>query len=128
MYAFRYRETQSGPWWNGVLDVPNSQSAMYPVLHVVVYRSKALNSIGYNPNGYHNDDDGSDMEAGHAGGKTQKRLTVTETHANENQCIPAIIMELQDQFNGYDPNLGYNGSYDFHEGDIPNSCTIINYQ
>lgn len=45
MYSFRNGETQSGHWQNGVLDVPSSQSAMYPVSPVAVYHSKVLNAI-----------------------------------------------------------------------------------
>ncbi|XP_071720249.1 uncharacterized protein [Rutidosis leptorrhynchoides] len=45
MYTFRNGETQSGHWQNGVLDVPSSQSAMYPVSPVAVYHSKVLNAI-----------------------------------------------------------------------------------
>ncbi|CAH1452941.1 unnamed protein product [Lactuca virosa] len=37
MYTFRNGETQSGHWQNGVLDVPSSQSATYPVSPVAVY-------------------------------------------------------------------------------------------
>ncbi|XP_023772766.1 uncharacterized protein LOC111921417 [Lactuca sativa] len=45
MYTFRNGETQSGHWQNGVLDVPSSQSATYPVSPVAVYHSKVLNAI-----------------------------------------------------------------------------------
>ncbi|GKB57119.1 vacuolar-sorting receptor 6-like protein [Tanacetum coccineum] len=45
MYTFRNGETQSGHRQNGVLDVPSSQSAMYPVPPVAVYHSKVLNVI-----------------------------------------------------------------------------------
>ncbi|GJZ08153.1 hypothetical protein Tco_0542436, partial [Tanacetum coccineum] len=45
MYTFRNGETQSGHRQNGVLDVPSSQSAIYPVPPVVVYHSKVFNVI-----------------------------------------------------------------------------------
>ncbi|KAJ0518537.1 putative 1-phosphatidylinositol-4-phosphate 5-kinase [Helianthus annuus] len=45
MYTFKNGETQSGHWQNGELDIPSSQSAMYPVSPVAVYHSKVLNAI-----------------------------------------------------------------------------------
>ncbi|KAI3676793.1 hypothetical protein L1987_86406 [Smallanthus sonchifolius] len=45
MYTFRNGETQSGHWQNGALDVPSSQSAMYPISPVAVYHSKVLNAV-----------------------------------------------------------------------------------
>jgi len=45
MYAFRNGETQSGHWQNGVIDIPSSQSATYPVSPVAVNHSRVLNAV-----------------------------------------------------------------------------------
>ncbi|KAL1339154.1 hypothetical protein AAHE18_U013400 [Arachis hypogaea] len=45
MYTFRNGETQSGHWQNGVLDVPSTQNAMYPVSPVGVNHSRILNVV-----------------------------------------------------------------------------------
>uniref|UniRef100_A0A2P2NKQ0 Phosphatidylinositol-4-phosphate 5-kinase 2 n=1 Tax=Rhizophora mucronata TaxID=61149 RepID=A0A2P2NKQ0_RHIMU len=45
MYTFRNGETQSGHWQNGILDVPSTQNATYPVSPVAVYHSKVLNAV-----------------------------------------------------------------------------------
>ncbi|KAL3529572.1 hypothetical protein ACH5RR_008894 [Cinchona calisaya] len=45
MYTFRNGETQSGHWQNGILDVPSTQNASYPVAPVAVYHSKVLNAV-----------------------------------------------------------------------------------
>ncbi|XP_057979697.1 uncharacterized protein LOC131165707 [Malania oleifera] len=45
MYTFRNGETQSGHWQNGILDVPSTQNASYPVSPVAVYHSKVLNAV-----------------------------------------------------------------------------------
>ncbi|XP_076886669.1 uncharacterized protein LOC143536605 [Bidens hawaiensis] len=45
MYTFKSGEAQSGHWQNGVLDVPSSQTTMYPVSPVAVYHSKVLNAV-----------------------------------------------------------------------------------
>lgn len=39
------RETQSGHWQNGVLDIPSTQNNSYPVSPVAVYHSKVLNAV-----------------------------------------------------------------------------------
>ncbi|KAG5009663.1 hypothetical protein JHK87_018178 [Glycine soja] len=45
MYTFRNGETQSGHWQNGVLDIPSTQSATYPVSPVGVNHSRVLNAV-----------------------------------------------------------------------------------
>ncbi|BFG21442.1 hypothetical protein CerSpe_077160 [Prunus speciosa] len=45
MYTFRTGETQAGHWQNGVLDVPSTQNATYPVSPVAVNHSKVLNAV-----------------------------------------------------------------------------------
>ncbi|TKY68874.1 Phosphatidylinositol 4-phosphate 5-kinase 8 [Spatholobus suberectus] len=45
MYTFRTGETQSGHWQNGVLDIPSTQSATYPVSPVGVNHSRVLNVV-----------------------------------------------------------------------------------
>ncbi|KAM7472008.1 hypothetical protein LguiA_010191 [Lonicera macranthoides] len=45
MYTFRNGETQSGQWQNGILEVPSTQNATYPVSPVAVYHSKVLNAV-----------------------------------------------------------------------------------
>ncbi|KAG8391472.1 hypothetical protein BUALT_Bualt01G0191300 [Buddleja alternifolia] len=45
MYTFRNGETQSGHWQNGILDVPSTQSTVYPVSPVAVNHSKVLNVV-----------------------------------------------------------------------------------
>ncbi|KAL3613652.1 hypothetical protein CASFOL_041726 [Castilleja foliolosa] len=45
MYTFRNGETQSGHWQNGILDVPSTQSTVFPVSPVAVNHSKVLNSV-----------------------------------------------------------------------------------
>lgn len=45
MYTFRNGETQAGHWQNGVLDVPSTQNAIYPVSPVAVNHSKVLNAV-----------------------------------------------------------------------------------
>ncbi|KAL3537102.1 hypothetical protein ACH5RR_000468 [Cinchona calisaya] len=45
MYTFRNGETQSGHWQNGILDVPSTQNASFPVSPVAVYHSKVLNAV-----------------------------------------------------------------------------------
>ncbi|KAL7158370.1 hypothetical protein ABFS83_02G138200 [Erythranthe nasuta] len=45
MYTFRSGETQSGHWQNGVLDVPSTQSTVFPVSPVAVNHSKVLNVV-----------------------------------------------------------------------------------
>jgi len=45
MYSFRNGETQSGHWQNGVIDIPSTQSATYPVSCVGVYHSRVLNVV-----------------------------------------------------------------------------------
>ncbi|XP_057807492.1 uncharacterized protein LOC131022110 [Salvia miltiorrhiza] len=45
MYTFRSGETQSGHWQNGILDVPSTQSNVYPVSPVAVNHSKVLNVV-----------------------------------------------------------------------------------
>ncbi|XP_027931196.1 radial spoke head 10 homolog B-like isoform X1 [Vigna unguiculata] len=45
MYTFRSGETQSGHWQNGVLDIPSTQSATYPVSPVGVNHSRVLNAV-----------------------------------------------------------------------------------
>ncbi|KAK6119323.1 hypothetical protein DH2020_046942 [Rehmannia glutinosa] len=47
MYTFRNGETQSGHWQNGILDVPSTQSAVFPVSPVAVNHSKVLNVVQY---------------------------------------------------------------------------------
>jgi hypothetical protein len=45
MYTFRNGETQSGHWQNGVLDVPSTQNATFPVSPVGVNHSRVLNVV-----------------------------------------------------------------------------------
>ncbi|KAI3408483.1 uncharacterized protein J3R85_020223 [Psidium guajava] len=45
MYTFRNGETQSGHWQNGILDIPSTQSTMYPDSPVAVNHSKVLNAV-----------------------------------------------------------------------------------
>ncbi|CAA0820338.1 Histone H3 K4-specific methyltransferase SET7/9 family protein [Striga hermonthica] len=45
MYTFRNGETQSGHWQNGILDVPSTQSTVFPVSPVAVNHSKVLNAV-----------------------------------------------------------------------------------
>lgn len=45
MYTFRNGETQSGHWKNGVLDIPSTQNATYPVSPVGVNHSRVLNTV-----------------------------------------------------------------------------------
>jgi len=45
MYIFRNGETQSGHWQNGVIDIPSTQSATFPVSPVGVYHSRVLNVV-----------------------------------------------------------------------------------
>ncbi|CAI8606730.1 unnamed protein product [Vicia faba] len=45
MYTFRNGETQSGHWQNGVLDIPSTQNATYPVSPVGVNHSRVLNMV-----------------------------------------------------------------------------------
>lgn len=45
MYTFRNGETQSGHWENGILGIPSTQNATYPVSPVAVYHSKVLNAV-----------------------------------------------------------------------------------
>ncbi|XP_050385011.1 uncharacterized protein LOC126801633 [Argentina anserina] len=45
MYTFRNGETQAGHWQNGVLDVPSTQNASFPVSPVAVNHSKVLNAV-----------------------------------------------------------------------------------
>ena len=49
MYTFRNGETQSGHWQNGVLDIPSTQSATYPVSPVGVNHSRVLNAVQVHP-------------------------------------------------------------------------------
>lgn len=48
MYTFRNGETQSGHWQNGILDIPSTQSNVYPVSPVAVNHSKVLNVVQVN--------------------------------------------------------------------------------
>ncbi|KAH9607473.1 hypothetical protein KSS87_019370 [Heliosperma pusillum] len=45
MYTYRSGETQAGHWHNGILDVPSTQSATFPVSPVAVNHSKVLNAV-----------------------------------------------------------------------------------
>ncbi|KAI4338763.1 hypothetical protein MLD38_023779 [Melastoma candidum] len=45
MYTFRNGETQSGHWENGILDVPSTQSGIFPDSPVAVNHSKVLNAV-----------------------------------------------------------------------------------
>lgn len=45
MYTFSNGEAQSGHWQNGILDIPSTQNASYPVSPVAVYHSKVLNAV-----------------------------------------------------------------------------------
>ncbi|XP_047949890.1 alsin-like [Salvia hispanica] len=45
MYTFRSGETQSGHWQNGILDIPSTQSNVYPVSPVAVNHSRVLNVV-----------------------------------------------------------------------------------
>ncbi|KAH6826153.1 histone H3 K4-specific methyltransferase SET7/9 family protein [Perilla frutescens var. hirtella] len=45
MYTFRNGETQSGHWQNGILDIPSTQSNVYPVSPMAVNHSKVLNVV-----------------------------------------------------------------------------------
>ncbi|KAL6498868.1 hypothetical protein OROHE_026468 [Orobanche hederae] len=45
MYTFRNGETQSGHWQNGILDVPSTQSTVFPAFPVAVNHSKVLNAV-----------------------------------------------------------------------------------
>ena len=45
MYTFRNGETESGHWQNGVLVIPSTQNATYPVSPVGVNHSKVLNAV-----------------------------------------------------------------------------------